>query len=101
MCSWTIIRYSVQKKTNAWRFSHCILYDFIIIYKCQIFNKCLRNVNKSQGLSKNSARKTTGQRRDFMAGYVEMKDATKVYQMGEVSIKAVDGIDFEIQKSSQ
>ena len=74
------------------------MYDFIIIYKCQIFNKCLRNVNKSQGLSKNSARKTTGQRRDFMAGYVEMKDVTKVYQMGEVSIKAVDGIDFEIQK---
>lgn len=33
-----------------------------------------------------------------MAGYVEMKDVTKVYQMGEVSIKAVDGIDFEIQK---
>ena len=33
-----------------------------------------------------------------MAGYVEMKDVTKVYKMGEVSIKAADGITFEIQK---
>ena len=36
--------------------------------------------------------------RNHMAGYVEMKDVTKVYKMGEVSIKAADGITFEIQK---
>lgn len=33
-----------------------------------------------------------------MAGYVELTDVKKVYQMGEVTIKAADGIDFEIQK---
>lgn len=33
-----------------------------------------------------------------MAAYVEMRGVTKVYRMGEVSIKAADGIDFEIQK---
>ena len=33
-----------------------------------------------------------------MSAYVAMKDVTKVYQMGEVSIKACDGIDFEIEK---
>ncbi len=33
-----------------------------------------------------------------MSAYVSMKDVTKVYQMGEVSIKACDGIDFEIEK---
>lgn len=33
-----------------------------------------------------------------MAGYVVLKDVTKVYQMGEVTIKAVDGISFEVQK---
>ena len=33
-----------------------------------------------------------------MSSYVELKDVTKVYQMGEVRIKACDGIDFEIQK---
>ena len=33
-----------------------------------------------------------------MAAYVEMKNVTKVYQMGEVSIRAADGIDFEIEK---
>lgn len=33
-----------------------------------------------------------------MAGHVELTDVKKVYQMGEVTIKAADGIDFEIQK---
>lgn len=33
-----------------------------------------------------------------MSAYVAMKDVTKVYQMGEVSIKACDGINFEIEK---
>lgn len=33
-----------------------------------------------------------------MAGYVVLKDVTKVYQMGEVTIKAADGISFEVQK---
>lgn len=33
-----------------------------------------------------------------MPAYVAMKDVSKVYQMGEVSIKACDGIDFEIEK---
>ena len=30
--------------------------------------------------------------------YVELKDVTKVYQMGEVEIKACDGISFQIEK---
>ncbi len=30
--------------------------------------------------------------------YVELKDVTKVYQMGEVQIKACDGISFQIEK---
>ncbi len=30
--------------------------------------------------------------------YVELKDVTKVYQMGEVEIKACDGINFQIEK---
>lgn len=33
-----------------------------------------------------------------MSAYVEMRNVTKVYQMGEISIKAADGIDFEIRK---
>ena len=33
-----------------------------------------------------------------MSAYVEMKDVTKVYQMGEVSIRACDGVNFEIEK---
>lgn len=31
-------------------------------------------------------------------GYVELSEVTKVYQMGEVEIKACDGITFEIEK---
>lgn len=31
-------------------------------------------------------------------GYVELRDVIKVYQMGEVQIKACDGINFEIEK---
>lgn len=31
-------------------------------------------------------------------GYVELKEVTKVYQMGEVEIKACNGIDFEIEE---
>lgn len=31
-------------------------------------------------------------------GYVELKDVTKVYRMGEVEIKACDGVDFSIEK---
>ena len=30
--------------------------------------------------------------------YVELKDVTKVYEMGEVEIKACDGINFEIEE---
>ena len=30
--------------------------------------------------------------------YVDLKNVTKVYQMGEVEIKACDGIDFQIEK---
>ena len=33
-----------------------------------------------------------------MPAYVAMKDVSKIYQMGEVSVKACDGIDFEIEK---
>ena len=33
-----------------------------------------------------------------MADFVELKHITKVYKMGEVEIRAVDGIDFEIEK---
>ena len=29
-----------------------------------------------------------------MSGFVELKDVHKIYQMGEVEIRAVDGIDF-------
>ena len=33
-----------------------------------------------------------------MAGVVTLKDVRKIYKMGEVEIRAVDGIDFEIEK---
>lgn len=33
-----------------------------------------------------------------MGAFVELKNVCKTYQMGEVTIHAVDGIDFEIQK---
>ena len=33
-----------------------------------------------------------------MAHFVELKQVKKIYQMGEVTIPAVDGIDFEIEK---
>ena len=33
-----------------------------------------------------------------MSAFVTLKDVTKIYQMGEVSIKACDGVNFEIEK---
>ena len=33
-----------------------------------------------------------------MSGFVELKDVHKIYQMGEVEIRAVDGIDFSIDQ---
>ena len=33
-----------------------------------------------------------------MADFVQLQDITKVYKMGEVEIRAVDGINFSIQK---
>ena len=33
-----------------------------------------------------------------MSGFVSLKDITKIYHMGEVEIRAVDGINFEIEK---
>ena len=33
-----------------------------------------------------------------MSGFVELKDIRKIYKMGEVEIKAVDGISFSIEK---
>lgn len=33
-----------------------------------------------------------------MAAFVSLKDVKKVYQMGEVSIRACDGINFDIEK---
>ena len=33
-----------------------------------------------------------------MDAFVALKDVTKIYRMGEVEIRAVDGIDFEINK---
>lgn len=33
-----------------------------------------------------------------MEGFVSLKDITKVYRMGEVEIRAVDGINFDINK---
>ena len=33
-----------------------------------------------------------------MAHFVELKNVKKIYQMGEVTIPAVDGIEFEIEK---
>ena len=32
-----------------------------------------------------------------MAAYVEMDQVTKTYQMGEVTIKAADGISFQVE----
>ncbi len=34
-----------------------------------------------------------------MSAFIELKQVTKVYQMGEVTIKALDGVDFEIEKN--
>ena len=31
-----------------------------------------------------------------MAGYVSLQDVTKTYKMGEVTIKAADGISFDV-----
>ena len=31
-----------------------------------------------------------------MSGFVELKNVRKIYKMGEVEIKAVDGISFSI-----
>ena len=33
-----------------------------------------------------------------MAGFVVLEDVKKIYRMGEVEIKAADGISFEIEK---
>ena len=31
-------------------------------------------------------------------GYIEFRDVKKIYKMGEVCIKALDGVDFTIEK---
>ena len=33
-----------------------------------------------------------------MSHFVEVKDVKKIYRMGEVEIKALDGVDFHIEK---
>ncbi len=33
-----------------------------------------------------------------MAGYIEFKNVKKVYQMGEVEIEALSGVNFSINK---
>ena len=33
-----------------------------------------------------------------MAEFVQLENITKIYKMGEVEIRAVDGIDFSIKK---
>lgn len=33
-----------------------------------------------------------------MSSFVELKDVRKIYKMGEVEIKALDGVDFQIEK---
>lgn len=38
------------------------------------------------------------ERKRHMADFVQLQDITKVYKMGEVEIRAVDGINFSIQK---
>ena len=35
-----------------------------------------------------------------MAAYVELDQVTKTYQMGEVTIKAADGISFQVEKEN-
>ena len=30
--------------------------------------------------------------------FIEFKDVSKIYNMGEVEIKAIDGVNFEIEK---
>ena len=35
-----------------------------------------------------------------MAAYVEMDQVTKTYQMGEVTIKAADGISFQVEREN-
>ena len=37
-------------------------------------------------------------RDDYMAGYVVLEDVKKVYRMGEVEIKASDGISFDVNE---
>ncbi len=37
-------------------------------------------------------------KRGKMSAFISLKDVRKVYKMGEVSINACDGIDFEIEK---
>lgn len=45
---------------------------------------------------KQDAEKDAG--RDSMSGFVRLKAITKIYKMGEIEIRAVDGIDFAIEK---
>ena len=33
-----------------------------------------------------------------MENFVQLQDITKIYKMGEIEIRAVDGIDFTIHK---
>ena len=33
-----------------------------------------------------------------MRSYIEFENVKKIYQMGEVQIKALDGVDFTIKK---
>ena len=33
-----------------------------------------------------------------MASFIEFKDVKKIYRMGEVDIKALDGVNFTIEK---
>ena len=36
-----------------------------------------------------------------MEKFVSLRNVSKIYQMGEVEIRAVDGIDFDIEKGER
>ncbi len=69
----------------------------LIFFSDSIPGKCAIIYIENGGARSFSGEHTRGEEA-FMSAYVAMEDVTKVYQMGEVSIKACDGIRFEIEK---
>ena len=64
----------------------------------EFINKTNEEKMAKKTSEENKRRKQVKKGRHTMEKYVSLKNVSKIYRMGEVEIRAVDGIDFDIEK---